>query len=276
MRDGSAAAIQDMVERLVLLSASQKLIEEAQGGYALWYKNERDDMPYTPEEVQMVFWRQTLYFQPGSREVQALRPYIATAFKMVAQDQEFGHYRLITCLDGTVEDDYLVWGEPLFYELPDDHAETNPIHPIDTSVGVPEHLRDIFPRLSHLSTQQRLLQRAEQRCATWFEEHPLWFQQYPQSLVEEGTHPHRRWFQDHPTWFQGYPAVPFPNGHEVRISFDRQLLCFHHAQSRSPHLLTKLDVFAGGYVIGEYCLATEGTGTVIEDLSGIFPFPFSR
>ena len=110
----------------------------------------------------------------------------------------------------------------------------------------------------------------------WFEEHPLWFQQYPQSLVEEGTHPHRRWFQDHPTWFQGYPAVPFPNGHEVRIGFDRQLLCFQHVQSRSPHILTKLDVFAGGYAIGEYCLATELTGTVIEDLSGIFPIFLER
>jgi hypothetical protein len=53
-------------------------------------------------------------------------------------------------------------------------------------------------------------------------------------------------------------------------------LCIQHAQFRSPHILTKLGVFAGGYEIGEYCLATEATGTVIEGLSGIFPIPFSR
>ncbi|EFH79975.1 hypothetical protein Krac_0507 [Ktedonobacter racemifer DSM 44963] len=83
------------------------------------------------------------------------------------------------------------------------------------------------------------------------------------------------WFHDHPIWFQGYPSVPFPNGHEVRIGFDRQLLCFNHAEFLFPHILTKLDVFAGGYEIGEYCLATDVNGTVIEGLSGIFPFPFS-
>lgn len=210
MSDSSAAAIQASVERLVLLSASQQLLDHAQGGYALYYANEPDEMPYQPEEVQMIFWRQTLYFQPGNREVQASRPYIDTALKMVAQDHEFGRYGLITSLDGTVEDDYIVWGEPLFYELPDDHAETNPIDPIDTSEGVPEHLRDLFPRLAHLSKQQGLLQRAERRCATWFEEHPLWFQQYPQSLVEEGTNPHRRWFQDHPTCFRDILQSRFP------------------------------------------------------------------
>jgi hypothetical protein len=43
-----------------------------------------------------------------------------------------------------------------------------------------------------------------------------------------------------------------------------------------PHILTKLDVFAGGYEIGEYCLATDSKGTMIEGLSGVFPTPFSR
>lgn len=272
MMNESPVAVQDIVERLIHLSESQRLIEVAKGGYAGWYVNESDEMPYKPEEVQMVFLRQTLYFQPGSVQ---LNPYIATALKMFAQDQEFGYYRRITHLDGTVEDDYIVWGEPLFYELPDDHGDTNPIEPIDTLVGVPENMQDIFPRLSHLAKQQELLQRAERRCAAWFQEHPLWFQRYPQSLVEEAN-PNRRWFYDHPTWIQGYPAVPFPNGHEVRISFDRQLLCFHRADFRFPHILTKLDVFAGGYEIGEYCLATDLNGTVIEDLSGIFPIPFSR
>jgi hypothetical protein len=273
MSDGPSVALQAIVERLVLLSESQKLIEEAKGGYAGWYANESDEMPHKPEDVQMEFWRQTLYFQPGSH-IQ-LKPYIDTALKMVVQDQEFGYYRLITSLDGAVDDDYIVWGEPLFYQFPDDHRDTNPIGPIDTSVGIPENMRDMFPRLSHLAKQQKLLQRAERRCAAWFQEHPLWFQQYPQSLVEEGTNPNRRWFHDHPIWFQGYPSVPFPNGHEVRIGFDRQLLCFNHAEFLSPHILTTLDVFAGGYEIGEYCLATDVNGTVIEDLSGIFPFPFS-
>ncbi|GCE25192.1 hypothetical protein KDA_06760 [Dictyobacter alpinus] len=88
--------------------------------------------------------------------------------------------------------------------------------------------------------------------------------------------PNRRWFHDHPTWFQGYPMAPFPNGHEVRTGFNRQFLCFKHAEFRLPHILTKLDVFAGGYEIGEYCLATDLNGTVIESLSGVFPTPFSR
>ncbi len=100
-----------------------------------------------------------LYFQPGSRV--RLKPYIATALKMVVQDQEFGYYRLITSLDGTVDDDYIGWGEPLFYQLPDDHGDTSPIEPIDTSVGVPENMRDMFPRLSHLAKQQELLQRVK-------------------------------------------------------------------------------------------------------------------
>lgn len=271
MRDGPVA-MQDIVERLVLLSESQRLIEEAKGGYAGWYANESNEMPYKPEEVQMEFWRQTLYFQPGVY-VQ-LKPYIATALKMFAQGQEFGYYRCITNLDGTVDDDYIGWGEPLFYQLQDDHRDTSPIEPIDTSVGVPENMRDIFPRLSHLAKEQELLQRAEERCAVWFQEHPLWFQQYPQSLVEEANL--NRWFHDHPTWFQGYPAVLFPNGHEVRTGFDRQFLCFNHAELQLPHILTKLDVFAGGYEIGEYCLATDLKGRIIEDLSGVFPIPFSR
>lgn len=272
MSDGTEA-MQDIVERLLILSQSQRLIEHAQGGYALWYANESDEMPYKPEEVQMAFWRQTLYFQPGSR-VQ-LKPYIDTALKMVAQGQEFGYYRLITSLDGTVDDDYLVWGEPLLYELLDDHGDTSQVESIDTSVGVPANMRDLFPQLSHLAKQQELLQRAEQRCAQWFQERPLWFQHYPQSLVEE-SNPNTKWFHDHPTWFQGYPAVPFPNGHEVRTGFDRQLLCFRRAEFQLPHILTKFDVFAGGYEIGEYCLATDLKGTVIEDLSGAFPIPFFR
>ena len=60
-------AVQDIVERLVLLSETQGLIEKAKGGYADWYTNESSQMPYKPEEVQMEFWRQTLYFQPGNR-----------------------------------------------------------------------------------------------------------------------------------------------------------------------------------------------------------------
>jgi len=272
MSDGPEA-VQDIVERLLLLSKSQRLIEHAKGGYALWYANESDEMPYEPEEVQMAFWRQILYFQPGSR-VQ-LKPYIDTAFKMVVQSQEFGYYRLITSLDGVVDDDYLVWGEPLFYQLLDDHGDTGTIEPIDTSIGVPANMRDMFPRLSHLAKLQELLQRAEQRCAQCLQERPLWFQQYPQSLVEE-PHPNTKWFRDHPTWFQGYPVVPFPNGHEIRTVFGRQLLCFHYAEFRLPHILTKLDVFAGGYEIGEYCLATDLKGTVIEGLSEAFPIPFFR
>lgn len=78
MSDGPVA-IQDIVGRLVLLSESQRLIEQAKGGYARWYANESDDMLYKPEEVEMEFWRQTLSFQPGIR-VQ-LKPYIATALK---------------------------------------------------------------------------------------------------------------------------------------------------------------------------------------------------
>lgn len=273
MSDGPSVAMQDIVERLVRLSESQRLIEEAKGGYAGWYANESDEMPYKPEEVQMEFWRQLLYFQPGIR-VQ-LKPYIATALKMVVQDQEFGYYRLITNLDGTVDDDYIGWGEPLFYQFPDDHGDMGTIEPIDTSVGVPENMRDIFPRLSHLAKQQELLQQAEKRCTEWFQRHPLCFQQYPQSLVEK-SNPNTKWFHDHPTWFQGYSAGLFPKVHEVRTGFDRQLLCFNHAEFPIPHILTKLDVFAGGYEIGEYCLATDLKGTIIEGLSGIFPFPFSR
>lgn len=45
MSDGPSVALQAIVERLVLLSESQKLIEEAKGEYAGWYANESDEMP---------------------------------------------------------------------------------------------------------------------------------------------------------------------------------------------------------------------------------------
>lgn len=265
--------VQDILERLLLLCESQSLVERAKRGYAGWYANEAEEMPYKPEEVQMEFWKQTLYFQPGFSV--SLNPSITTAFKMMVHHQEFGYYSLFTLLDGTVDDDSIGWGEPLFYELLDDPGPVEPIapEPLNNFTGVPEHLRDIFPRLSQLAQQQRLLQRAEMSCAIWFRNHPTWSEQYPQSLVEL-PNPHSKWFQDHPTWFRGYPVVSFPGNCEVRTSFDKQQLCFKDAEARPPYILTTLNVFAGGYEIGEYYLATYLNGAVVEDVSGILPFPF--
>lgn len=79
MVDNVPEAVQDIVEQLLLLSESQRLIKHAKGEYINWYTNESDEMPYKPEEVQMEFWRHTLSFQTGT----ALRitPCITTALK---------------------------------------------------------------------------------------------------------------------------------------------------------------------------------------------------
>ena len=60
-------------------------------------------MPYKPEEIME--FGQALYFQPGMHVRSS--PYIATAFKMFVEDQEFGYYPHYQ-LDGTV-DGHLHW-----------------------------------------------------------------------------------------------------------------------------------------------------------------------
>ena len=273
--------VNHIAERLVVVTQAQHLIEEAETGYFDYYRDrikhgytQPEYIPYIPDEVHMQFWRQTVYFRCGTFAGHHLPyPYIVTSMHMFAAGKYFGDHSFFSFLDGECEDDLTNWRVELVKVLPE--ISDWPEYPVDEFDTVPENLRDIFPLLNSIVEIQKLEQLAEQRCGKWFTQHPYWDQNYPQSLLET-PHPREVWFREHPNWFQMYPKRPFPpKRHKIMIGFNRLLFCFNHSEYPDPHFLTRLRIYAGKYEIGGYTLATRGNGEVIEELSGIYPYPYS-
>lgn len=94
--------IRDIIERLTHLAAEQNLVTAAEEGCAAWFHNHGADIPYKLSDVKMEFRSQSLAF----RNAMLSYPYIVTHLEMSVDGWSIGHYRLITLLDGTVDDDY--------------------------------------------------------------------------------------------------------------------------------------------------------------------------
>lgn len=273
--------VNQIAERLRAVAQAQHLIEEAATGYSDYYRNrvkhgytQPEYIPYLPDEVQMQFWRQIIYFRCGPfAGPHTPYPYIDTWMRMYAAGKYFGDHVFLSLMNGTYDDDITAWRTELvktLQELPD-----WPQYPVDEFETVPEHLRDIFPQLNSIVETQALEHAAELRCGQWFAEHPDWDQNYPQSLLE-APHPREAWFRDRPDWFQMYPKRPFPpKKHKIMIGFNRLLFCFNHNEYPDPHFLTRLRIYAGRYEIGGYTLATQSDGKVIEKFTGIYPYPYT-
>ena len=102
--------LQDVIECLQDLAQQQGLREQARGGFRRWYDNDLDCLPSmatSPDDVVPSFKNQSLCFTHERLSY----PYILTTFDLLVDDDKVGYYTLVTLLDGTPEDDYLVFYE---------------------------------------------------------------------------------------------------------------------------------------------------------------------
>jgi hypothetical protein len=223
----------------------------------------------SPDATRISFRQQTLYFQPGAST--RLPAYITTTVELSADQDDLGIYSLFTNLDGTYRDDTMVWASVLVYLLEVDYNVCSTLEPVELR-NVPVEMQNIFPKLANLAHFWKLVEQATERCLAWFRLRPDWHQHYPLSLVEEKVKKNVRWFENNPLWYKRYPAISF--GPDVRVYFDRQVLCFQHAKEIPSHLRTYLNVAASGYEIGSYCLVTNLDGTIDDEASMFVPYPF--
>jgi len=100
------------LENLLLLlrqhAMQQALFECAEEGCRRWFLNELDEMPYPLAAIRFERASQALSFYNAALPY----PYITTTLRLFVDEREVGDYRLITLLDGTVDDDYLVFDGP--------------------------------------------------------------------------------------------------------------------------------------------------------------------
>jgi hypothetical protein len=109
----------DAVAAMLVLAATHELRQRAEAGCRAWLAGAAEDGELggrTPEEIEVVFERCALVFDHGVLSY----PFIETRFGLYFSDSTgvvfrglwpVGHYRLITLLDGTDDDDYLVLDE---------------------------------------------------------------------------------------------------------------------------------------------------------------------
>jgi len=96
----------DLLTRLDSHIATHRLIERAEEGFRAWLAEPAETLPgeWVADE---------LHAQPDSihlciRPAHVDYPYIDTKLRILRGDEQVGHYRLITKLDGAVADDYFV------------------------------------------------------------------------------------------------------------------------------------------------------------------------
>lgn len=95
-----------VVNYLLNLAASHKLIELAVTSCDAWFENEGCQIEgWTSEELQKQFFSHSLTFKCANWDM----VYIDTRLDLLTSSrQQIGCYRLITTLDGDVDDDYLI------------------------------------------------------------------------------------------------------------------------------------------------------------------------
>jgi hypothetical protein len=105
MREPGPAPLQDVVAQLTAHAVGQDLAARAMEGCRRWLATTPEEWPYALSDIRMEFASQALYF----RNVLLPYPYIETRLRLFVDEDEVGHYRLITLPDGREEDDYLVF-----------------------------------------------------------------------------------------------------------------------------------------------------------------------
>jgi hypothetical protein len=102
-----------IVVTLVEFARDHDLIARAKHGCAVYLENSANDGDLPPgsesSDLRMEFRSHSLTFESSLLGY----PYIATLLNLYVGDKEVGWYKLIVCLDGRVDDDYLV-----FYPTP--------------------------------------------------------------------------------------------------------------------------------------------------------------
>jgi hypothetical protein len=96
---------QDPITLLSQHTEQHDLINRAIKRCRQWLINESSDMPYSPSAVRIEFASHSLCFCNALLSY----PYIDTRLRLFVGEDEIGYYRYITFLDGTVDDDYLVF-----------------------------------------------------------------------------------------------------------------------------------------------------------------------
>jgi hypothetical protein len=96
----------EVVEYLLDLVARDKLIERAMESCDGWFTNNGGEIEgWISQDLEKQFFSHTLVFQRSDWDL----IYIDTRFKLLTSSgREIGHYRLISTLDGEIDDDYLV------------------------------------------------------------------------------------------------------------------------------------------------------------------------
>jgi hypothetical protein len=100
--------LQDIIARLTEHATGHDLVARAMNGCRNWFLQEPGSLPYALSDVRIEFASQALYFSSALLSY----PYIDTRLRLFVSEREIGYYRLITLLDGTDDDDYLVFEQP--------------------------------------------------------------------------------------------------------------------------------------------------------------------
>jgi hypothetical protein len=96
----------EVIDYLQDLALRQKLFEEAMSGCGACFQNDGGEIDgWIPQDLEKQFFSHTLVFKRSDWDL----IYIDTRLKLLASNgREIGHYRLISTLDGEIDDDYLV------------------------------------------------------------------------------------------------------------------------------------------------------------------------
>jgi hypothetical protein len=100
-----------IVKHLSEWASERRLVQEAMRGCERWFVNESGTIDgWAVADIRMAFRSQSLCFVSGLLSY----PYFVTSLDLFASGEEtegfstIGEYRLITRLDGEVDDDYLI------------------------------------------------------------------------------------------------------------------------------------------------------------------------
>ena len=100
-----------VVAQLSQLATQQSLYTRAAESCRQWFRNEPDKMPCPLAAIRFEEQSQTLCFHSAVLTY----PYITTTLRLFVGEREVGDYRLITLLDGTMDDDYLVFDSQIAF-----------------------------------------------------------------------------------------------------------------------------------------------------------------
>ncbi|MGD2182753.1 hypothetical protein [Lusitaniella coriacea] len=95
-----------VIKYLLDLTSRHKLVEQAMASCDDWFANDGGEIDgWIAQDLEKQFFSHQLIFQRSDWD----SIYIDTCLKLLASNgREIGHYRLISTLDGEIDDDYLV------------------------------------------------------------------------------------------------------------------------------------------------------------------------